>query len=329
MSATRTAAPAAASRPAMGAFERFLTVRVLPCIPAGVGLGQLAPGVFHAIGDAAVARVNLPVAGLIWLMVVPMLLKSDLGGLHRVGGHWRGILATVGPNWPVKPFSMALLGRLFAGWLFRPYLPEGQSNSYIAGLIPLAAAPCTAVVFVRSNLVDGEPHFTSSRVAPNDLIVVVAFAPVVGLLLGLSSLMVPWDTLLLSVVLYIVVPVVAAQARWSWARCDRRRGARWQGRTLAVMQVSGGSQSFNAVNTLRLLGRWMRMVAIPNQSSVPKAYEQFDDAGRMRPGPLYDRVADVMEELVRFTWLLRDRAGYLVDRYSERAAAVAGLPDAL
>ena len=212
MSATGPAAiTVPASRPAMSVFERFLTVWVLLCIIAGILLGQLAPGVFHAIGSATVAQVNLPVAALIWLMIVPMLLKIDLGSLRRVGAHWRGILATVGVNWLVKPFSMALLGWLFIGWLFRPWLPAGQVDSYIAGLILLAAAPCTAMVFVWSNLLDGEPNFTLSQVALNDLIMVVAFAPIVALLLGLSSITVPWDTLLLSVVLYIVVPVIVAQ----------------------------------------------------------------------------------------------------------------------
>ncbi len=195
----------------MSRFERFLSVWVLLCIVVGIALGQMAPGVFHAIGDATVAHVNLPVAALVWLMIVPMLLKIDLRALHQVGAHWRGIAATVGVNWLVKPFSMALLGSLFIGHLFRPYLPAGQIDSYIAGLILLAAAPCTAMVFVWSNLLDGEPHFTLSQVALNDLIMVVAFAPIVGLLLGLSSITVPWGTLVLSVVLYIVVPVIAAQ----------------------------------------------------------------------------------------------------------------------
>jgi ACR3 family arsenite transporter len=213
VSATQAAvSDAPPRRPTMGTFERFLTVWVLLCILAGIGLGQLAPGLFRAIGEATVAQVNLPVAVLIWLMIVPMLLKIDLGSLREVRAHWRGILATVGVNWLVKPFSMALLGWLFVGWLFRPLLPSGQVDSYIAGLILLAAAPCTAMVFVWSNLVDGEPHFTLSQVALNDLIMVVAFAPIVGLLLGLSSITVPWDTLLLSVVLYIVVPVIVAQA---------------------------------------------------------------------------------------------------------------------
>jgi len=195
----------------MSLFERFLTVWVALCIVAGIILGQLMPGVFHLLGNATVAQVNLPVAVLVWLMIVPMLLKIDLAALREVGQHWRGIAATVGINWLVKPFSMALLGWLFIAHLFRPFLPAGQIDSYIAGLILLAAAPCTAMVFVWSNLVDGEPHFTLSQVALNDTIMVFAFAPIVALLLGLSSITVPWDTLILSVVLYIVVPVLVAQ----------------------------------------------------------------------------------------------------------------------
>jgi ACR3 family arsenite transporter len=201
--------------PAMGMFERYLTLWVALCIVAGIGLGQMAPGLFRAVGTATVAQVNLPVAVLVWLMIVPMLLKIDPAALREVGSHWRGIATTVGVNWLVKPFSMALLGWLFIGHLFRSYLPSDQIDSYIAGLILLAAAPCTAMVFVWSNLVDGEPHFTLSQVALNDTIMVVAFAPLVALLLGLSSITVPWDTLVLSVVLYIVVPVAVAQA-WRW-----------------------------------------------------------------------------------------------------------------
>jgi ACR3 family arsenite transporter len=167
------------------------------------------------LGRMTVAQVNIPVAVLIWLMIVPMLLKVDFGALHRVAEQWRGIAVTVGINWLVKPFSMAALAWLFVGWLFRSYLPTGQIDSYIAGLILLAAAPCTAMVFVWSNLTDGDPNFTLSQVALNDTIMVVAFAPIVGLLLGLSSITVPWTTLFLSVVLYIVVPVIAAQV---WRR---------------------------------------------------------------------------------------------------------------
>jgi arsenite transporter len=200
-----------AKAPSMGTFERYLTLWVAICIVAGVALGQLVPGLFRALGTATVAEVNLPVAVLVWLMIVPMLLKIDLAALGQVREHWRGIAVTVGVNWLVKPFSMALLGWLFVGYLFRPLLPAGQIDAYIAGLILLAAAPCTAMVFVWSNLVEGEPHFTLSQVALNDTIMVVAFAPIVALLLGLSSITVPWNTLLLSVVLYIVVPVIVAQ----------------------------------------------------------------------------------------------------------------------
>ena len=208
---TLAAGAAAPARPGMNLFERYLTLWVALCIVAGIVLGQAVPGPFHALGAATVAQVNLPVAALIWLMVIPMLLKVDLGALRQVTAHWRGMAATVGVNWLVKPFSMALLAWLFIGHLFRPLLPAGQIDSYIAGLILLAAAPCTAMVFVWSNLVEGEPNFTLSQVALNDSIMIVAFAPIVGLLLGLSSIAVPWNTLLLSVVLYIVVPVIAAQ----------------------------------------------------------------------------------------------------------------------
>ena len=218
---TLAAGAAAPARPRMNLFERYLTLWVALCIVAGIVLGQAVPGPFHALGAATVAQVNLPVAALIWLMVIPMLLKVDLGALRQVTAHWRGMAATVGVNWLVKPFSMALLAWLFIGHLFRPLLPAGQIDSYIAGLILLAAAPCTAMVFVWSNLVEGEPNFTLSQVALNDSIMIVAFAPIVGLLLGLSSIAVPWNTLLLSVVLYIVVPVIAAQL---WRRSLLRAG---------------------------------------------------------------------------------------------------------
>lgn len=203
------------ARPALGTFERFLTLWVALCIVAGIVLGRLLPEPFQALGRMTIAEVNIPVAVLIWLMIVPMLLKVDFAALDRVAEQWRGIAVTVGINWLVKPFSMAALGWLFIGWLFRPWLPAGQTDSYIAGLILLAAAPCTAMVFVWSNLTGGDPNFTLSQIALNDTIMVVAFAPIVGLLLGLSSITVPWATLFLSVVLYIVVPVVAAQV---WRR---------------------------------------------------------------------------------------------------------------
>jgi ACR3 family arsenite transporter len=207
--------------PALGSFERYLTLWVALCIIAGIVLGRLIPGPFQALGRLTVAEVNIPVAVLIWLMIVPMLLKVDFGALHRVAEQWRGIAVTVGINWLVKPFSMALLGWLFVGWMFRRWLPQDQIDSYIAGLIILAAAPCTAMVFVWSNLTDGEPNFTLTQVALNDTIMVFAFAPIVGLLLGLSSITVPWATLFLSVVLYIVVPVIAAHL---WRRSLLARG---------------------------------------------------------------------------------------------------------
>jgi arsenite transporter len=212
---------ASAGKPAMSVFERFLTFWVALCIIVGIALGQLLPGVFHTLGEATVAQVNIPVAVLVWLMIVPMLLKIDLTALGQVGRHWRGIASTVGVNWLVKPFTMAVLAWIFIAHLFRPWLPADQIASYTAGLILLAAAPCTAMVFVWSNLVDGEPHFTLSQVALNDTIMVFAFAPIVGLLLGLSSITVPWDTLILSVVLYIVVPVIVAQL---WRTALLRQG---------------------------------------------------------------------------------------------------------
>jgi ACR3 family arsenite transporter len=218
---------------AMGVFERYLTLWVALCIVIGIVLGQAVPSSFHVIGATTVAQVNLPVAVLVWLMIVPMLLKIDPSALSEVGNHWRGIATTVAVNWLVKPFSMALLGWLFIGYLFRPLLPVGQIDAYMAGLILLAAAPCTAMVFVWSNLVDGEPHFTLSQVALNDTIMVVAFAPIVALLLGLSSITVPWDTLILSVVLYIVVPVIVAQL---WRRSLLARGGQVAlSRTLRVL----------------------------------------------------------------------------------------------
>jgi ACR3 family arsenite transporter len=224
----------AARAPALGTFERYLSLWVALCIAAGVVLGRLMPAPFQALGRVTVAEVNIPVAVLIWLMIVPMLLKVDFGALHRVAEQWRGIAVTVGVNWLVKPFSMAVLGWLFIGWLFRPWLPAGEIDSYIAGLILLAAAPCTAMVFVWSNLSGGEPNFTLSQVALNDTIMVFAFAPIVGLLLGLSSISVPWATLFLSVVLYIVVPVIGAQL---WRRSVlARSGEPGLARLLRVLQ---------------------------------------------------------------------------------------------
>jgi arsenite transporter len=217
----------------MGLFERYLTLWVALCIVAGVALGHVLPGFFAAVATAEVAKVNLPVAALIWLMIVPMLLKIDFGSLGQVREHWRGVGVTLFINWAVKPFSMALLGSFFIGHLFAPMLPAGQIPSYIAGLILLAAAPCTAMVFVWSNLCEGEPHYTLSQVALNDLIMVFLFAPLVGLLLGVASISVPWGTLLLSVLLYIVVPVIVAQL---WRRVLLQKGGDALARSLRTLQ---------------------------------------------------------------------------------------------
>lgn len=196
----------------MSLIERFLSVWVAACIVVGVALGHWLPGVFQAIGAAQFAQVNLPVAALVWLMIIPMLMKIDFAALGQVRRHWRGIGVTLFVNWAVKPFSMALLAWVFIGHVFRPWLPAAQVDAYIAGLILLAAAPCTAMVFVWSQLSKGDAHFTLTQVALNDSIMVFAFAPIVALLLGLSAITVPWQTLLLSVALYIVVPVIIAQA---------------------------------------------------------------------------------------------------------------------
>jgi len=195
----------------MSFFERWLTLWVALCIVAGVILGQQLPGPVQALGRMELARVNIPVGLLIWVMIIPMLVRVDFGALHRIREHVRGIGVTLVVNWLVKPFSMALLGWIFIRHLFAPWLPAGQIDSYIAGLILLAAAPCTAMVFVWSRLSGGDPLFTLSQVTLNDTIMVFAFAPIVGLLLGISAISVPWNTLFTSVVLYIVVPVIAAQ----------------------------------------------------------------------------------------------------------------------
>ena len=201
----------AASSPGISFFERYLTAWVGICIIVGIIQGQLMPDVFKSIGAMEIAKVNIPVGLLIWIMIIPMLLKIDFSALHQVKSHIRGIGVTLFVNWLVKPFSMAFLGWLFIRVFFSSLLPAEQIDSYIAGLILLAAAPCTAMVFVWSRLTNGNPYFTLSQVALNDLIMVFAFAPVVGLLLGVSSITVPWDTLITSVVLYIVIPVFIAQ----------------------------------------------------------------------------------------------------------------------
>jgi ACR3 family arsenite transporter len=231
MSASAAAAPSPAG--SMSVFERYLTLWVALCIVAGIGLGQLFPAPVQAIGAMELARVNLPVGVLIWVMIVPMLLKVDFGAIGQVRRHVRGIGVTLFVNWAVKPFSMALLAWIFIRHLFAPYLPAEQIDSYVAGLILLAAAPCTAMVFVWSRLTGGDPYFTLTQVALNDTIMIFAFAPIVALLLGLSSITVPWDTLLISVGMYIVVPVVIAQL--ARARVLARGGQPALDRLLAVV----------------------------------------------------------------------------------------------
>ncbi|MDF3812012.1 ACR3 family arsenite efflux transporter [Rhodopseudomonas sp. BAL398] len=217
----------------MNTFERYLSLWVALCIVVGIGLGQLVPGFFAAVSGAEIAKVNLPIAVLIWLMIIPMLLKIDFAAMGKVTEHARGVGVTLFINWAVKPFSMALLGTLLIGHVFAPMLPADQIQSYIAGLILLAAAPCTAMVFVWSNLVGGEPHYTLGQVALNDVLMVFLFAPLVGLLLGVASITVPWETLLLSVVLYIVVPVVIAQV---WRRALLNIGSAAFTRTLSRLE---------------------------------------------------------------------------------------------
>ena len=219
----------------MGLFARFLTLWVLICIIAGIALGDFFPVPFQILGGWEVASINLPVAVLVWLMIIPMLLKIDLRALKDVSQHWRGVGVTLLVNWGVKPFSMALLAWLFIEVLFSSWLPADQINSYVAGLILLAAAPCTAMVFVWSRLTRGEPHFTLTQVALNDVIMVFAFAPIVGLLLGLSSITVPWDTLLLSVLLYIVVPLLIATL-WRRQLLKREQGEAALQRVLARLE---------------------------------------------------------------------------------------------
>ena len=195
----------------LGFFERYLTLWVLGCILIGITLGHLFPNLFKIIGQMEIAHVNIPVGILIWIMIIPMLINIDFSSLHQIKSHWKGISITLIINWLIKPFSMAFLGFLFVRHIFAAYLPAEQLDSYIAGLILLAAAPCTAMVFIWNKLTDGNPYFTLSQVALNDVIMIFAFAPIVGLLLGISSITIPWNTLITSVILYIVIPVLLAQ----------------------------------------------------------------------------------------------------------------------
>ncbi len=236
-----------AARAPLGFFERWLSLWVALCIVAGVVLGQLYPAPFQALGRMELAHVNLPVGLLIWVMIIPMLIKIDFGALHQVRDHWRGIGVTLLVNWAVKPFSMALLAWLFIRQVFAPFLPAEELDSYVAGLILLAAAPCTAMVFVWSRLSNGDPYFTLTQVALNDTIMIFAFAPIVGLLLGLSAIVVPWDTLFMSVLMYIVIPVILAQVARKWLL------SQGQARFDAVLAALGHASILALLATLVLL----------------------------------------------------------------------------
>ena len=239
--------PAVSAPAPMNTFERYLTAWVALCIVAGISLGQAFPALFKLIGRIEVAQVNLPVGLLIWVMIIPMLARVDFGALSQVRKQWRGIGVTLFVNWAIKPFSMALLAWLFVRHVFAAHLPAAELDSYVAGLILLAAAPCTAMVFVWSRLTNGDPIFTLSQVALNDTIMVFGFAPLVGMLLGLSAITVPWETLIASVVLYIVIPVVVAQI---WRRSLLRAGG---GRFDSAMKKAGSASIVALLATLVLL----------------------------------------------------------------------------
>ncbi len=269
--------PSPASK--LGVFERYLTLWVALCITLGIALGALIPAPFQILGRLSLANVNIPVALLIWLMIVPMLLRVDFTALGTVARHWRGIAVTVGINWLVKPFSMAFLGWLFIRVVFRAWLPADQIDSYIAGLILLAAAPCTAMVFVWSNLSDGDANFTLSQVALNDAIMIIAFAPIVGLLLGLSAITVPWDTLFLSVVLYIVIPLVAAQL---WRKALLANGG--EAALAATLRALGPASLVALLATLVLLfgfqgGQILAQPLIILMLAVPIIIQVYFNAG--------------------------------------------------
>jgi ACR3 family arsenite transporter len=272
-----TTAKRAAGAP-MSVFERWLSLWVALCIVAGVVLGQLFPAPFQALGRMEVARVNIPVGVLIWVMIIPMLMKIDFGALYQVKTHWKGIGVTLFVNWAVKPFSMALLAWVFIRQVFAPWLPPEQLDSYVAGLILLAAAPCTAMVFVWSRLTNGDPYFTLSQVALNDTIMIFAFAPIVGLLLGLSAITVPWDTLFTSVVLYILISVVLAQA---WRKVLLKQG---QAKFDATLATLGHASILALLATLVLLFAFQGE-AIINQPliiallAVPILIQVFFNAG--------------------------------------------------
>jgi len=278
VSAQCEAAAGKAAGAPMSVFERYLTVWVALCIVTGIALGQWLPGLFQAVGRMEVARVNIPVGVLIWVMIIPMLVKIDFGALHQVSQHWKGIGVTLFVNWAVKPFSMALLAWIFIRQAFAPWLPAEQLDSYVAGLILLAAAPCTAMVFVWSRLSDGDPYFTLSQVALNDAIMIFAFAPIVGLLLGISAITVPWDTLFTSVVLYIVIPVILAQL---WRRSLLARGeAHFQAALAKIGPLSIGALLLTLVLLFAFQGEAiLKQPLVIAMLAVPILIQVFFNAG--------------------------------------------------
>jgi len=280
----------------LGPFARYLSVWVALCILAGIALGHWFPAPFQALGALELAQVNLPVAVLIWAMIVPMLLKIDMGALAEVGQHWRGIGVTLAVNWAFKPFLMAVLAWVFIGWLFRPLLPAAQIESYIAGLIILGAAPCTAMVFVWSHLTKGEPHFTLSQVALNDAVMIVAFAPIVALLLGLSAITVPWETLFLSVVIYILIPFAVAQL---W----RRRVLATGGETALARTL----RRIEPVSLTALLATLVLLFAFQGEQIVAQPF-----------------VIALLAVPILFQGYLTAAVGYLLNRRLGVAHAVAG-----
>ena len=193
----------------MGLFERYLSIWVSLAIAIGIGLGQIVPGAFEALARFGYANVNFAVALLIWAMVWPMMIGVDFSAMRRVGEKPKGLIITLVVNWLIKPFTMAALGVLFFRHVFAPFIPPGDAEGYIAGLILLGAAPCTAMVFVWSHLTRGDPNYTLVQVSVNDAVMVFAFAPIVAFLLGVTDIAVPWETLFLSVALYVVVPLMA------------------------------------------------------------------------------------------------------------------------
>src|SRR6056297_408488 len=231
----------------MSLFERYLSVWVALCLIAGLALGAIIPGVFDALAALEYASINFVVAVLIWAMVYPMMVAVDLSSLARVHERPKGLVITLTVNWLIKPFTMAALGVLFFEFVFAPFIEPGTAGQYIAGMILLGAAPCTAMVFVWSTLTKGDPNYTLAQVSLNDAIMIFAYAPIVALLLGVTDISVPWDTLILTVVLYIVVPLTAGVL----TRLHLTRGARSPAEAeAAVARFTAGVKPFSIIGLL-------------------------------------------------------------------------------